>query len=138
VGVFNLKYRDTRPVLEVALKNPDLTVHDLTGSSAWKLHIRLEDGARLVRDMVPDGNLALGMLRYTWIAGDWNVGSSLDTDGSYQVGGLEAGPAIPIVAGTREHQMEFEVVGPAGARLTFPNGLPGYDTLRIITDIGQG
>lgn len=114
MAVFYLKYQDTRPVLEVVLKDPDDSVHDLTSSTGWKLHIRLSDGTKLERSMVIFGAATNGTLRYTWIATDWDAGN--------------------LVVGS--HDMEYEVVGPSPARLTFPNS--GYDKLSIIEDIGQG
>jgi len=144
MGVFVLKLRDTRPTLEVELHDPAPMgsapgtlgpVHDLTGSSGWKLHIHLEGGVKVVRTMTPDATLPLGILRYTWATTDWDAAAAPDANGSFQVGGLVAGPSLPLVVGTREHRMEYEVVGAGSARLTFPNG--GYDTLRIIADIGQ-
>lgn len=130
MGLFFLKTGDTRPVLEVGLKNPDGTPHDLTGSTSWKLHIWLSDGSKLVRDMTKVGPDVDGTLRYTWVDSDWNPVS-----GGGAVGGLVVGPTPPLAPGQVEHRMEYEVIGPA-ARLTFPND--GYDTLRIIADIGQG
>lgn len=130
-NVFFLKYRDTRPILEVALKNPDLTPHDLTGSTGWKLHIWLSDGTKLIRDMAKFGADVNGVLRYSWVATDWDAVS-----GGGTVGGLVVGSKVPLLPGKVEHRMEYEVIGPAGERLTFPND--GYDTLRVITDIGQG
>jgi hypothetical protein len=144
-NIFPLKYRDTRPIFEVELHDPAPLgsapgtvgpVHNLTGSTGWKLYIWLADGTtKLSRVMVPDANLLLGILRYTWIATDWGAASSPDGNGAFTVGGLVVGPALPLALGTREHRMEYEVVA-STARLTFPNG--GYDSLRIITDIGQG
>ena len=110
---FDLKYRDTRPILEVALKNPDGSAFDLTGATVWKLHIWLSNGDKLSRDMVVTGAATLGILRYTWLSSDWNAG------------GLIVG----------EHKMEYEIIA-ATARQTFPND--GYDLLRIISDVGQG
>ena len=111
--VFYLKYRDTRPIIEVALKNPDSSAFDLTGSTAWKLHIKLSNGTVLTRDMVKQGADEDGLLRYTWLSGDWNAGG--------------------LVVGT--HRMEYEVTG-GTSRLTFPND--SYDSLQIYTDLGQG
>lgn len=140
--VFYLKYRDTLPVLEVVLLKPDGSVQDLTGTTGWKLHIRMSDGTRLVRTMTKYGADANGTLRYSWVASDWNAPSSPDGDGSFQVGGLVAGPEPPLARGAQENRMEFEVLGPASARLTFPNGGDNADaayvTLRIFSDIGQG
>lgn len=128
MAVFTLKQRDTRPTLQVSLKNPDGTAYSLAGSTAWKLHIWLADGSKLVRDMVKVGPDADGVLSYTWVATDWDAVS-----GGGAVGGLVVGPALPLSPGQREHRMEYEVVA-GTARQTFPNG--GYDTLRIIADIG--
>lgn len=134
--IFYLKLRDTRPIFETALKNPDGTAYDLTGSTAWKLHIWLSNGDKLVRTMVKQGLDTAGVLRYTWIATDWDAASSPDVNGSYQVGGLIAGPSLPLSPSDVEHRMEYEVVGPGTVRLTFPND--GYDILRVTSDIGQG
>jgi len=110
---FTLKARDTRPILEVALKNPDGSAHDLTGSSEYHLHVRLSATTVFTRDMVPEGLLTAGLLRYTWLAADWDE--------------------LPIPT-TKETwlAMEYEVVG-GTARLTFPNG--GADILRIVKDV---
>lgn len=124
---FYLKKRDTLPALTVTLLNPDGTVFDLTGSTGWKLHVLLADGTvRLVRTMVKVGLDTAGTLRYSWIEGDWGTGSTPDADGSLTVGGLVAG----------FHRMEYEVLGPLSARLTFPNN--GYHRLLVVSDIGQG
>jgi len=137
MAVFCLKYRDTLPILEVVLKNPDGTAHDLTGSTAWRLHILLSDGSKLMRDMVKQAPDASGTLRYTWVAGDWDPVS-----GGGVAGGLVVGPTIPLAPGVHEHRMEYEVLGAGGARLTFPNGGTSageaYDVLRVWQDIGQG
>lgn len=135
-GVFWLKQRDTRPILEVALKNPDGTAFDLTGSTGWKLHIWLSDGSKLIRDMAKFGVDVNGVLRYTWVATDWNAASSPDVNGSYAVGGLVVGPTLPLTPSQHEHRMEYEVIGPTTTRTTFPNG--DYDFLRILADVGQG
>jgi hypothetical protein len=113
---FDLKYRDTLPILEVTLLNPDGTVHDLTGATAYWLHIRLASGSLISRAMTLHGPADEGTLRYQWLATDW-------TDA-----------VTPLVVG--QHTMEYEMLGPAGARLTWPNN--GYDELRILKDIGQG
>ena len=124
MGVFYLKYRDVNPVLEVVLKDPDNSVHDLTGATDWKLHIWLSDGTKLTRTMTVFGAASNGTLRYTWVATDWDTGN------------LVASPSLPLNPGVNEHRMEYEVIGPAPARMTFPNST--YDILRIVTDIGQG
>jgi hypothetical protein len=113
---FYLKYRDVMPILEVTLLNPDKTVHDLTGSTSYKLHIWLRDGGKLTRTMTLYGLATAGTLRYQWLATDW-------TDA-----------VAPLVVG--QNRMEYEVLGPGAARLTWPND--GYDELRIVSDVGQG
>ncbi len=130
MGIAFLKYRDTLPILEVVLKNPDGSVFNLTGSTDWKLHIWLNDGTgttKLIRTMTKFGADAGGTLRYQWITTDWDVYASAGA-----VGGLSLTGAWDV----EEHRMEYEVIGAGGARLTFPNG--GHDTLRITRDIGQG
>ena len=134
MAVQTLKFRDTRPILEVVLRDPPPVgsapgtlgpVHDLTGSTAWYLHVWLSDGTKLAaRTMVKFGADVNGTLRYTWVTTDWDAGN------------LVVGPSLPLKPGTREHRIEYEVIGPSPARLTFPNG--GYDTLRILPDIGEG
>lgn len=122
-GVFYLKYRDTLPILEVALKNPDLTAYNLTGSTAWKLHIKLNTGTILSRSMTIFGAATNGTLRYSWVSTDWDPAN------------LILGPTPPLKPSQSEHRMEYEVLASGGLRVTFPND--GYDTLRIISDIGQ-
>jgi len=116
MGLFFLKQRDTRPILEVVLKNPDGSVHDLSGAAGFKLHIWLADGTKISRDMVQQGAPTDGTLRYTWVDTDWNTGNLAVTTG-------------------HDHRMEYEVIA-GTVRMTFPNY--GYDALRIIPDIGQG
>jgi hypothetical protein len=116
MATFAIKYRDTRPILEVALVNPDGTAHDLTGSTAWKLHIRVSSTVTLTRDMLKTGLDTAGILQYAWVAADWDPG------------GLPS-PGV----GVRELPMEYEVVG-GSSRMTFPN--VGYDSLKIYKDIG--
>lgn len=120
---FYLKHRDTRPVLAPVLHDPDGSIHDLTGAAKIYLHIKLESGTKLTaREMTPPGDLKTGQPTYTWLAADWTTGK--------------------LVAGN--HQMEYEVLGPGVARLTFPNAptdnVPkaAYDDLIIAEDIGQG
>ena len=115
-AVFRLKYRDTRPVLEVALKNPDGTPHDLTGTTDWKLHIRVSASLTLTRDLVKFGADADGVLRYTWVATDWDAGN------------------LPTVTphGLKALSMEYEVLG-GTQRMTFPNA--DYDRLEIRGDL---
>lgn len=114
MGRFYLKHQDTRPILEVTLLDPDETAHDLTGATDVKLHIILEDGTVLSRDMVIDSDPTTGIVRYTWQATDWDTGN--------------------LVEGT--HRMEYEALGPSAARLSVPNWRD--DELVIVDDIGQG
>jgi hypothetical protein len=120
--IFYLKYRDTLPVLNVLLKNPDGSAFDLTGSTDWKLHIQLSDGTELTRTMTKNGDDTDGNLQYQWLSTDWDTGN------------LVASPSLPMKPGVKEHQMEYEVIG--SNRITFPND--GHDILRIHDDIGQG
>ena len=118
MSTFYLKHRDTLPPLEVVLLNPDGSVHDLSGATSVTLHIRLNDGQTISREM--DSELDdTGLVSYEWQTTDWTVSPKLYPG---------------------EHRMEYEVLAPAG-RLTFPNGEdasePGYDTLSIADDIGQ-
>ena len=115
MSTFYLKGRDTRPTIEVYLLDPDGTAHDLTGSTAWRLHVQVPGGT-LTRDMTPDADLTTGILRYTWLAADWTTGTAVLTTGV--------------------HRMEYEVTGPGTARLTWPND--DYDRLHVLADIGQG
>lgn len=149
MGVFTLDYRDTKPVLVVTLLEPDgITVHNLTGATAARLLVKLSDGTRLIREMAIDGTRTTGKVSYQWVTTDWDIASGTLVDGAYPVGGLVVGPGTDGPSGfvlrptDVEHRMKYEVVGPAGARLTFPNGpgdaSPGYDVLRITDDFGQG
>lgn len=122
-----LKYGDTLPILQKVLLNPDGTPYDLTGATALKLHIRLTDDTLVTRDLVAEGPLTAGVVRYAWVAADWDP---LNVDGF-----LIVGPSLPPVKGTFEHRMEYEVIKGA-ARLTFPNN--GHDILRVWDDLGQG
>lgn len=114
MGRFYLKKRDTRPVLQVTLKDPDDTVHDLSGATGAKLHITLEDGTSISKTMVIDADPTTGIVRYTWLSTDWDTGG--------------------LVSGT--HRMEYEVLGPSAARLSFPN--TEDHELVIVDDLGQG
>jgi len=134
MGVFYLKYRDTRPVLQVVLHDPAPLgsapgtlgpVHDLTGSTAWKLHIKRPDGLVVTRTMTKVGLDTAGTLAYTWLSTDWDA-----------LTGLVVGPTLPLRPSDIEHTMEYEVLGPSTARMSFPNG--GYDILRVTPDVGQG
>jgi hypothetical protein len=113
MGIFSLKRGDTYPILEVILLNPDGTVHDLTGTVSYELHIALASGSVLTRPMTKEGADTEGRLRYAWAPTDWDPG------------GLFASPYM--------HRMEYEVIGIAQNRLTFPNY--GWDELEIRPDI---
>ncbi len=110
--IFYLKQMDTKPNLLVTLKNPDGTVHDLTGLTDFKLHIKLQGGTVLAaRTMSVFGAPTNGQIIYAWVTGDWNAGN--------------------LVAGV--HEMEYESVA---ERLTFPND--SNHRLIVTDDIGQG
>jgi hypothetical protein len=115
MGVQVLKKRDTKPVLLVTLKNPDGTVHDLTGLGAdsVKLHIKLVGGTVLTRTMTIESPATAGQVSYAWDATDWDAGG--------------------LVSGV--HKMEYESTE---ERLTFPNKEDDNDTLYISDDIAQG
>ena len=70
--IFDLTFGDELPILEVQLLNPDGSVHDLTGSTAWQLRIKV--GATptplVTRDMFIQGDPTLGTLRYQWQVAD--------------------------------------------------------------------
>lgn len=121
--VFFLKEADTLPILEVFLLKPDGSAMDLTGFTACELHVLLSSGDTISRTMAIDPSPALGRVTYAWQASDWTSGD------------LTSGPPIPLHPGEREHRMEYEVTGPGGARLTFPND--GYDVLRVWAELGQ-
>lgn len=116
MAAFTLKAHDTRPVLEVALLNPDGTANDLTGSTGWELHISKHDGTVLTRTMVKEGADTDGVLRYTWVSTDWDAGEL----------------PIPDAFEAYDLRMEYEVTG-GTSRMTFPNG--SYDTLHILSDV---
>lgn len=112
MGSFYLKKRDTLPTMEVALLKPDLTPYDPTGGTVT-LHVKLSGGGTISRTMtIHDG--PAGLVRYGWLAADWT--------------------GTPALA-SGVHRMEYEVVGPGLARLTFPT--EGYDQLHVTADIGQ-
>lgn len=117
MGTFYLKVGDTT-TLETTLKDPDLTVHDLTGKTI-NLNIWLSDGTKLTRAMVIQGAATNGVVRYIFVAGDWVAGQ------------LVASPTLPLKPGVRDHRMEYEAVLSADV-VTFPND--GYDTLRITAE----
>jgi len=110
---FYLKARDTLPVLEVALKDPDGTAHDLTGADAVWLHVSLPGGT-FSREMTVDDATG-GIVSYAWVPTDWTVAPAL--------------AAYPV-----PYRMEYEVIDGTD-HLTFPND--GYDELVVASDIGQ-
>ena len=114
MATFYLKRRDTRPTMEVYLLDPGGTAHDLSGATSVTLHVLLNNGQSFSRAMAAEPVGALGIVRYTWPVTDWYG-------------------ATPLVAGS--HRMEYEVVGPTTARMSFPND--GYDELRVTSDIGH-
>jgi hypothetical protein len=126
--IFYLKRGDTRPILEVVLRDPPTgsqsvgDPHDLSGADSVSLHIQLTDGTELTRTMTIT-DAVNGVVQYAWLATDWDTGN------------LVVGPSLPLSPGTEEHRMEYEVKGPGAARLTFPNG--GYHTLRVYDDFGD-
>jgi hypothetical protein len=117
MAVFSIKARDTRPILEVALKNPDGSAHDLTGATTFTLYIRKDDGTVLTRAMVKEGLDTAGILRYTWLTSDWDTGNLPIPSSPWEV---------------IECPMEYEVVA-GSSRMTFPND--GYDKLHILGDL---
>lgn len=112
MSVFYLKYRDTRPILEVTLLDTDSAAHDLTGVDSVSLHIRLVDGTEITKAMTVYDATG-GIVRYTWLAADWT--------------------SDPVLT-TGVHAMEYEVIA-GTARLTFPNN--GNDQLIVADDIGN-
>lgn len=110
-ATFYLKLNDTQPALRVQLLNPDGTVFDLGGTNTYALHVRLTSGETFSAAMTKVGADADGTLQYLWQDEDWAT----------------------LIAG--RHQMEYEVLGDAGFRATFPN--KGYDVLWIDADLGQ-
>lgn len=145
MGIQNIKVGDTLPVLRATLKNPDGSLHDLTGKTV-KLNIHLSDGTRLQRDMVvdPDADGAadptLAIVGYDWVATDWDAasGGTGTRDDPHTVGGLVASPEKINVA-TPDHRMEYEALGPgADDRVTFPNDSRDNDTLHVSDDVAQG
>ncbi len=110
-----LKKLDILPILEVALKTPTGAAVDLTAATGVKLHISLGGlDTVLTRNMTVFGSPTNGVVRYQWVTTDWNAGA--------------------LIIGS--HRMEYEVLGAASARQTYPNG--GYDTLIVLQDLGQG
>lgn len=110
--VFVLKRGDTKPKLIATLENPDKTLHDLTGITNLKLHIRLQGGTTvLTRSLNVEGAPTNAQVSYQWQTTDWDTAN--------------------LVVGT--HEMEIESVS---ERLTFPNDR--NLRLHIAQDIGQG
>ena len=112
MATFYLKWGDTT-TLEVALKDPDTTAHDLTGDTLY-LHVLLNDGTTITRTMsVTDA--AGGVAEYKWVAADYTTADD------------------KLAVGT--HSMEYEAVQGTD-RQTFPND--GHDTLEVAEDIADG
>ena len=119
MSTFYLKRGDTRPILQVQLRNPDGSIHDLTGSTDWRLHIALPDGGVFTRAMTKHGNDVDGTVRYVWQPSDW-------------------GPdALPPLAPTAvcTYAMEYEVIEGLNG-LTFPNST--FDQLQVTGDVTEG
>jgi len=114
VSTVYLKYRDTRPTIEVELKKPDGTAVDLTGTTV-KMHIRIEnESTTLTRTMTITGAPTLGVVQYPWVAADWTTPPALKKG---------------------DHRLEYEVILGAD-RQTYPNST--YDTLAVVDDLAQG
>lgn len=113
MGIFNLKYRDTRPALQVSLLNPDGSAFDLSALSAptVTLHVYVSSTAALDKTMSISGDGSTGVVTYSWAAADWTT--------------LTVG----------DHPMEVEVTDTGGVRITFPNTKD--DILRVAADLGQ-
>jgi hypothetical protein len=96
-----LKNRDTRPVLVATLRGTDGAIYDLTGADSVTMHVYLHGGSDVIsRPMVIDPDPTTGKARYTWVAGDWTGSPALESGA---------------------HRLEYEVLGPAPIRATFPN-----------------
>lgn len=106
MGVFYLKRGDTRPILEVALKNPDGSAYDVSGATV-NLHVLLPGGV-FTRAMTIFSGTA-GLVRYTWADADWSTLSN----------GI--------------FPMEYEVAPAAGGLVTFPNDR--NDRLLVTVDL---
>ena len=119
INTFHLKYRDTRPVLRVRLRNPDGSAHDLMGALAVTLHIKLAGTSTVIsRDMTID-TPSEGFVSYEWLLTDWEP----------------TGDPLPAALVLGVHDMEYEVTANNDARGTFPNAT--HDRLSIIGDLGQ-
>jgi len=148
MSLFSIKRGDTFPVLVVLLKDPPAVEggtpppHDLTGATGVTLRIFLSSGVYLQRTMTVVGSPIDGRVKYAWQSSDWGAagGGTGIKSSPYTSGGLVTGPVPPLAPGVREHQMEYEAVGPGTAQMTFPNtgasSFQAYDTLRIWDDLG--
>lgn len=135
MAVFELKSGNTRPILQVTLRNPDGSPADHAGATGRKLNIHLADGTKLRRDLVPVGDApGVGQpdnrpLRYVWTPEDWGP-----VNGDGTAGGLVVGPSLPLAPGEREHRMDYDVIAGTDVQ-TYPNGgtspEEAFDTLRI-------
>ncbi len=119
--VFFLKYRDTRPAFRAVLRNPDKSVHNLTGATA-KLHVTLAGTTTVLTfNLNIVGDPLNGTVEYPWVANDWDAGKLPKPPG----------------AEAQDHNIEIEsvVTSPTPTRTTFPNDT--YYILRITPDLGQ-
>ena len=115
--IFNLKRGDTLAPFSTVLKNPDKSIHDLSGATKAFLHVTLADGSGVfTRELTLPTDRLSGRVTRAWLPTDW-------TDGS------------PVLV-TGEHPCEVETIGAAGERLTFPNDR--NDRLDVTQDIGDG
>jgi len=119
VNTFHLKYRDTRPIMRVRLRNPDGSAHDLTGALAVTLHIKLAGTSTVISRTMTMDNATQGIVSYAWLLTDW----------------APTGDPLPAALALGVHDMEYEVTANNNARGTFPNAT--HDRLSIIGDLGQ-
>lgn len=117
-GCFYLKARDTQPVFQSTLLNPDGTIYNPTGASALELHVQLEAGTFSRTLTVIGAGSASPNVQYAWAALDWN-----DT----------APGAVNLAAGL--WRVECEIVPSAGQRVSFPN--LAHRWLLVTPDLGQ-
>lgn len=118
VKTFYLKFRDTRPILRVRLREADGQPHDLTGATDVALHVRLAGTTTVLSRTMTIENVTDGIVTYTWLSTDW--APVVETDPKLVVG---------------LHDMEYEVRATDNARATFPNHQ--HDKLSIFEDLGQ-
>lgn len=109
---FEMKRNDVFATLNVALKNPDGSPHNLAGASAVTLHIEVADGV-FTRPMSVDDSTN-GLVSYQWVTADWSAGT----------------PKLPTTRGA--WRMEYEVTTPSGPH-TFPT--KGHDVFKLSEDL---